>query len=345
MESAIPQIINLLGDEEINKVMYNIIGAVRSLTLMKILPLVMSLFLIKSIYKFIIENKRIGINLGDISKVIITIIAVTLSSEIIFSINSVANGIIVSFPEANKKTYEQIQKGGNEYTLQIKAMILANIVEKYQLTEYEAVNLKNKLSSITDIDNIKTKTKDYLKEINKTEEITKSLWEQAGGIFSDAISSPTNILNQNASKLSNSSLSVILMTIFVIVSFVMGMLIQTLFMCLACLAPLAFTFNLLFQGISTKWLQILLITKASFLTYMIIEVVNIYILTHNIANVDVVYIKLGTTLTATICYVMVFWFSSKYIGGENAGEFFAKTGAVLTGTITQIIKRVGRSKE
>ncbi|MEQ9302705.1 MAG: hypothetical protein RJQ14_02225, partial [Marinoscillum sp.] len=113
--------------------------------------------------------------------------------------------------------------------------------------------------------------------------------------------------------------------------------------------PLAFTMELIFPGKIMKYLASYLTTKFAFLTFLIIEAITLAFFSLAEAKISSYdagfsgtfhYLIIGIYIVSIVCYLLVFWFTSKFIGSSETGRFLSAASTVALGGANKIMKQI-----
>lgn len=122
------------------------------------------------------------------------------------------------------------------------------------------------------------------------------------------------------------------------IKFIIGLLTQYIFKILLIVGPLAIAFSILpvFRGKLEEWFSTLLTMGFTFVTFNLLDIL---FYAHLSAVVDSSFFAGGNLnrftvlafdIALIICYIMVFWFTSKYVGKCDAGRFMTKFVGLAT---------------
>lgn len=327
-------------DDDFALVLDEVINMVRTLALTNILPILTAFALVRAVYTYMSKNSgKPGIELGQAMNIVGLIILVTISPELMSGIGKISDGISASFTVTRTASLDEFYKWNTA----------KEVKDSKGLTEVQTTELYNRLSGDSERDsNIIT---EYLRELAASD-------EDGGNIFNslqDASVELSKIADSIRGMVSNALQTLIssnALFLLGLVKLLVGALIFIFGAIMQVLAPLAFAFEMIFPGKAVKYMAVFLSVKFSFLTFLIIEAIimgffalaqsgmasgdSSFSLTYNLVVV-------ATYLVSVICYLLVFWFTSKYVGTGEAGRFLSQSVAGAALVMNQTLRTAQKS--
>ena len=321
-------------DDDFASVIREVMGMVRTIALTNVLPLLTAIALIRAVYQHMNKNSgKPGVEFGEAVRIFGLIILVAISPELMAGVGKIIDGVTTSF------SYTRTQELDTFY----KWNTVKEVKDKEGLSDNQATELFKRLSGNTVQDKLTIKR--YLTEL-------KQDTDESGNLFNSITDTSIKIRKMVESMHSMQSNMLMTLvsssTLFLLglVKLLMGALIFIFGAILQVLAPLAFSFEMVFPGKAIKYLAVFLSVKFAFLTFLIVEaiIMGFFALAQAGMASDGSFtftyslIVMVTYIVAIVCYLLVFWFTSKYVGTGEAGRFLSQTVAAAAMVANAAIK-------
>lgn len=313
--------------------------AVQKLVVLKILPITLSIALLKGVWSYFKENKHMGIDIEELARLFLLGLLLSLYNPAINLFSDVVHGIAAEYEYKNAELNKEVV---------INQMMHRAQEQMPNLSGKEIISLKESLSG-----NPK-KDAEFLADQKAKYDAARGDGNSSWG-FSELGSAILNLGGRLNNMATNWMMTGV--TGFVgkggmmIAQSVMWVVIIVFGMVLRCLGPLAIGMSFIFPGQLKTWFSTFAAAKCSIITTMVIEslAAGLMMAFHSDAMISTMGLDaidktnpmynmlysnliLGINLTLFLTYVMVFFFTSKWIGGGDGGQFLSKAaGLAMTG--------------
>jgi len=310
-------------DRDFADVIDEVMNLVRMVALTNVLPLLVAFSLIRAVYQYMTKNNgKPGVDPGEIIRIFGLVILVGISPELIRGLGTIVDGTTTSFAYTRTEQLDEF----------VKWNTVKEVKDRKGLSEDQATELYTRLNGNPSDD--RDAIDRYLQELKSSDDPSGNVFNAVGEAATELVKIGENLRGMFSNMLMT-MLSSNVMSLLALVKLALGALIFVFGVVLQVLAPLAFAFDLVFPGKATKFMAVWLSVKFSFLTFLVIEAIVMgffamaqsgmatdasFSLTYNI-------IVVSTFMVAIVCYLLVFWFTSKYVGSGEAGRFLSQTVA------------------
>ncbi|MEO9968141.1 MAG: hypothetical protein ABJF11_20280 [Reichenbachiella sp.] len=315
-------------------------AAVAKLAMTKILPITLSLALVKAVWDYFRENKHMGIEIDELARIFLLSLFLFAFNPAINLFNDMVNGIAAEYEYTNVELKEEVVI--NQVMSRAKAL-MPNLSGK------KMTALKNSLTGRPKEDaKILAETKmEYDAENGEGEsswsmmDVGTAVKRMVGQISNIAnnwfMAGVTGVVSKGGTMLAQS---------------VMWVVIIIFTMILRCLGPLAIAMTLIFKNQTKTWFMTFAAAKCAIITTMIVESIGagMVLAFHSDAVMSIMGLDaiddtsplahmvngnliLGMNLTLILCYVLVFFFTSKWIGSGDGSQVLSQAaGLAMMGT-------------
>jgi len=308
-------------DPDFLNIIDEVANMVRTIALTNVVPLLAAFAICRAVYQHMAKNNgKPGIELGEVFRIFGMIALVAISVELMSGLSTIINGVTAKFEYTRTQSLDEFQRITTAQQVQTR----------YRLTNEQTDDLFQDLSG--DVRRDKQTIRRYIDELKNSDEPSSNI---ISAVKDTAIKTQHAIEDVRSiiQNLGYQILSGSILLFMGLVKTAMGAIIFVFGIILQVLTPLAFAFELVFPGKAVKFIATWLSVKFAFLTFLIVEsvVMGFFQLAAASMTSGVSFtaayqnMMLVAYVVAIAAFLLVFWFTSQYVGTSQVGAFLSKT--------------------